>query len=126
MPMAKDYPEVSNPPDQDLLDLQFCVQRHVCVNGVCLKVIDGQQQCRFKDPKESSAKTYIRVERQKLEDNKLGPWKVEIVIKRDNDQRIVNHNVDQLQHWRANYDLSLFNDPVRVLAYVSKYTTKSE
>lgn len=125
MPMAIDYPEVTDHA-QDRIDLTFCLQRHICIDSVCRKIVDGVQSCRYKFPRERSPKTFIRVIRDKLKNNLYGPYRIEIVSKRHNDDRIVNHNIEQLIHWRANCDFSLLTDAIRVMKYVSKYATKPE
>ena len=123
-PMQLKYNQINNH-YQDKLDLSIMLQRHVCRSGICLKIKNGQQNCRFNFPKEHSEKTTITVVQEKS--NTQSPrYKIEINAKRHNDQRIVNHNHYQLQHWRANCDLSLLFDLTRVVKYVNKYATKAE
>ena len=125
MPMHLDYPDVKDH-DQDRIDLTFCLQRHICVHGLCLKTFNGNQECRFKFPKAKCSQTCVRVIREHRHDGSFGQCRLELLSKRDKDVRIVNHNIEQLEHWRANCDFSVLFDLKKVLAYVSKYATKAE
>jgi hypothetical protein len=111
----------------DRMDLIVCLQRHNCKMGRCLKEWKEHKICcRFKFPKEISSDTCIRYSRGKINGKEIGPWQLEIVGKRVNDQLINNHNSEILKLWRANGDFSITYDAAKVERYICKYTTKSE
>lgn len=125
LPMGLTYGQVEDH-DQDRTDLTFVLQHHRCILGQCSKVVNGKQECRFKFPKNLQDTTKVEVVRDKLRDQTYGPYRVELTAKRINDPNIVNHNVEQLEHWRANVDCSVLHDLKKVLAYVTKYAVKPE
>jgi hypothetical protein len=113
--------------DVDLLDLTMLLQRHTCKPGGCLKQYgDRPVTCRFKMPKVKSNVTRPTFKRALLNGRPVCPWQITLEPKRINDQRISNHNIDQLRHWRANCDFSITYDYVRVQKYVTKYAAKGE
>ena len=88
--MQLKYSKIKNH-EQDRLDLGVVLQRHVCRAGICLRLRNGQQACRFNFPRPSSDKTTVNVVQEKLTNNQTR-YKIEILAKRVNDQRIVSHN----------------------------------
>lgn len=125
MPMSQRYSDITDH-DADLLHLTVCLQRHRCKVGLCQKMVNKELKCRWKYPKSQSDTTTISVVREKTINGKPGSYRIEINGTRMNDMRIVNHNRDQLRHWRANCDFSILHDLTKVLQYVTKYATKAE
>lgn len=117
-PMAVQVDKVEDQ-EIDSHDLTFCLQRHICKPGICLK----NNKCKNKFPKKLSNETRLDFMRETKKDGSSGPWRVEIVGKRNNDEYIVSHNRDQLKYWRSNCDLSMLFDIRRVVSYVSKPNT---
>lgn len=125
LPMSIRYRDVADHV-QDRMDLTFVLQHHRCILGQCSKVVNGQQTCRFNFPKQLHDRTLVEVVRERRRDGTEGQYRVELMAQRVNDPNIVTHNVDQLEHWRANVDCSILYDLRKVLAYVSKYASKPE
>ena len=114
---------------RDLLDLIYCLQRHKCIVGACLKYDEHGKlgACRFRSHENVlSPETKIVYIRPKKKDNSLGEWQMKILPKRTYDTRIVHHMVEQIKLFRSNCDASLINDLKRLIQYVNKYATKSE
>ena len=125
MPMKVKHSDVVDH-EVDLIDLTMCLQRHICKPLLCLKTIHGQQQCKLKFPKNLEAETRVVISRTKRVDGSYTPYKLEIASKRVNDERITNHNTQQLKYWRANCDFSVLYDINRVVSYITKYASKAE
>jgi hypothetical protein len=131
LPMKKTVSEVLETSEDaqrvDTEDLIVCLQRHNCKVGRCLKQRDGHALvCRWRFPKERTLVTTIEYSRGKIKGAATGPWILDIVPKRKNDQRINTHNPEVLKLTRANGDFSLTHDPVRVERYVTKFASKGE
>ncbi len=81
----------------DTEDLIVCLQRHNSKVGRCLKYWQGHGLvCRWHFPKDRTLQTTIKYSRGKIKGAHTGPWTLDIIPKRRNDQRIYTHNPDVL------------------------------
>ena len=123
-PLPQVDPHVCNRPfaaienyEEDLKELIATCQRHTrCSPSYCLKTKHGQQQCPFGYPKPLQQVTTLT----RNEDGDI-----ELLTKR-NDPLINSFNPIQLSAWRDNVDMQYCISKNKVIAYCTKYATKSE
>ena len=123
--MTIGYPSVVDH-ELDYTDLVFTLEKHICADRKCLKLVNNQRTCKYGFPKPRCHETIIEVKVDRRRDGSLKPPRLEVSLKRENCGHILTHNRDQLVHWRGNCDWSPLFDLRRVIMYVNKYANKAE
>jgi hypothetical protein len=113
--------------EEDILDLTYRLQKHVCKIGNCKKIYNGLvQNCKLNMPKELTNDTRIEYSQKKLKNGNLGPWECSVIAKRLNNEYIIDFNQEILHIWRGNGNFSLCFEYYKIFLYILKYTTKPE
>ena len=100
-------------------------QRHLCTNYCQRKDKQGNTFCRLAYPQKLRANSILAVKQTVMTKKGGHHTSVEIVSKR-NDKWINSHCRPLFQHWQANVDMRLTIDVGKIVAYMTKYITKTE
>ena len=100
-------------------------QRHLCTNYCQRKDKQGNTICPLAYPQKLRANSVLAVKQTVMTKKGGHHTSVEIVLKR-NDKWINSHCRPLLQHWQANVDMRLTIDVGKIVAYMTKYITKTE
>jgi hypothetical protein len=110
--------------DQHYVNLLNACQRHLCTKYCQQKDKEGNTFCRLAFPQKLRANSVLAVKQSVL--TKGGHHtSVEIVSKR-NDKWLNSQCRPLFQHWQANIDMRLTIDVGKIVAYMTKYITKTE
>jgi len=133
-PLEADHPckreyECIDDFDQDYCDLINLCQVHKCISLYCLRKKGTGIECRFKFPKtitHTSKIVFKEKWKRTLQDKTTQIiYECQLELKR-NDPRMNQHNIWDMQTWRANTDFTLVLSTHHVVEYVAKYITKAE